>query len=178
MNRLLLPARQGAPFFHARPRAAHAALLAALALAAAVPVAAIAQDETPPPAGEADIESETEAEAKELTKGEARLAKLLEGRVAGEPQTCIRNLPTGRSETIDRTAYVFGSGNTIYVQRTTRPEQINDRDTLVLRRFGASAQLCRQDIATTIDPVTRIFTGAVFFEDFIPYTRVKDDSEG
>lgn len=171
MNRLLP---------HTRPHAAFAGLLAGLSLAAAVPVVALAQDETPPPAGQSDVEAEAEATAapEELTKGEQRLAKLLEGRVAGEPQTCIRNLPTGRSETIDRTAYVFGSGNTIYVQRTTRPEQINDRDTLVLRRYGASAQLCRQDIASTIDPITRIFTGAVFFEDFVPYTRVKEDKEG
>lgn len=171
MNRLLP---------NTRPHAALAAVLAGLSLATAVPVVAHAQDETPPPAGQGDVEAEAGAKAAptKLTKGEERLAKLLEGRVAGEPQTCIRNLPTGRSETIDRTAYVFGSGNTIYLQRTTRPEQINDRDTLVLRRFGASAQLCRQDIATTIDPITGIFTGAVFFEDFIPYTRVKEDKEG
>ena len=113
----------------------------------------------------------------EMTKGEKRLAKLLEGRVAGEPQNCIRSFPTARFKTIDKTAYVYGSGNTIYVQRTTRPDRIDNNDTLVTRRFGGGSQICRQEIRSTIDPVSGIFTGAVIFEDFVPYTRVKSDEE-
>ncbi|MGB3469208.1 MAG: hypothetical protein WBA51_00115 [Erythrobacter sp.] len=140
---------------------------AALALGTAAPAFA---DEQP------DIETE-QTEEDDLTKGEKRLAKLLEGRVAGEPVDCIRAVPTQRMTTIDKTAYVYGRGNTIYVQRTRQPNQIDDRDTLITRRFGGGTQLCRVDIATTIDPVTGIFTGAVFFEDFVPYTRVKDDAK-
>lgn len=113
------------------------------------------------------------------TKGEMRLSKLLDGRVAGEPQTCIRTRPNGRMQTIDNTAYVYGSGNTIYVQRTQSPDRIDDTDALIINRFNAT-QLCRLDIVTTIDPFTGIFTGVVYFEDFVPYTRVKADrpSEG
>lgn len=110
----------------------------------------------------------------EISKGEKRLAKLLEGRVAGEPQNCIRQLPTARMTTIDGTAYVYGSGATIYVQRTRNPEDIDDRDALVSRRFNAT-QICRQDIVNTVDPVLGFFTGAVFFEDFIPYTRIEEN---
>ncbi|MEO1048492.1 MAG: hypothetical protein AAFW59_09225 [Pseudomonadota bacterium] len=128
---------------------------------------------------QADVETETSEEApKEMTKGEKRLAKLLEGREPGEPQNCIRSLPTDNIQAIDGTAYVFGRGNTIYVQETRDPEQIDDRDTLVTRRFGGGTQFCRQDIANTIDPFTRIFTGAVTFVDFVPYTRIKDNKEG
>ena len=137
---------------------------AALALAAALPVAA-----------QTDVE--TSAEAAPKTKGEKRLAKLLEGRVAGEPQRCIRTLPNQRMQTIDRTAYVYGSGETIYVQRTRDPGTINDNDALVTRRFNTT-ELCRLDVITTIDRVSGMFTGAVFFEDFVPYTRVKDDGSG
>jgi hypothetical protein len=111
------------------------------------------------------------------TKGEKRLAKLLEGRVAGEPVRCIRSLPNQRFQTIDKTAYVYGSGNTIYVQRTRDPEAIDDSDALVSRRFNAS-ELCRLDVMTTIDPFLGFFTGAVFFEDFVPYTRVKAEAPG
>ena len=110
-------------------------------------------------------------------KGEKRLERMLEGRVAGEPVNCIRTLPTAPMTTLHSTAYVFGRGHTIYVQRTRNPGQIDNRDTLVLRRFGGGQQLCRQDVATTIDPLTQIFTGAVMFEDFVPYTRV-DQKEG
>jgi hypothetical protein len=142
-----------------------AGLAAALALALAAPVLAQGQ-------GQGDAESRP-AEAP-ISKGEQRLAKLLEGRVAGEPVRCIRTVPNMPMETIGKTAYVFGRGKTIYVQRTRNPEDIDERNALVSQRFSAS-ELCRLDVMSTVDPVLGFFTGAVFFEDFVPYTRVKDD---
>lgn len=117
---------------------------------------------------------EEDGETAEMTEGEERLARLLEGREAGEPQRCIRQFPNDRMVTIDETAYVYGSGKTIYVQRTRHPERIDRSDALVQRRFNAS-QLFRMDIVQTIDPFNGFFTGAVFFEDFVPYTRVDED---
>ncbi len=143
------------------PAGAIAGGLAALALLAAGPASAEEHSET--------------GDALELTKGEAELAELLEGRVAGEPQNCIRVRPNYRLTTIDDTAYVYGRGRTIYVQRTSHPNRIDDDDTLVSRRFSSS-QVCRQDIVNTIDPVHGMFTGTVFFEEFVPYTRV-DEAE-
>ena len=157
-----------APLLTHRPRALALSLLAGLSLAT---VPALAQDtktDEPPLEGSAE-------EPKEMTKGEKRLARMLKDRVAGEPQSCIRTFPTDRMTTIDKPAYVFGRGNTIYVQRTSAPNQIRDRDALVLQRFGNATQVCRQDVATTIDPFLGFFTGAVMFEDFIPYTRVSKD---
>lgn len=143
-------------------------------LAASIAVAALmgatgllAQSDTP-----TQPNLEAGAEAKPLTKGEKRLAKLLEGRKAGEPMRCIRTTPNQRIETIPGTAYVYGQGNTIYVQRTTTPEQIDDTDALVTNRFSAS-ELCRLDVTTRVNRINGIFIGAVFFEDFVPYTRVK-----
>lgn len=114
--------------------------------------------------------------AEELTKGEQRLARLLEGRVAGEPQRCIRQRINDRLTVIDGTALVYGRGRTIYVQRTQDPDDIDRFDTLIQRRFTGS-QLCRTDIVTTVDRFSGFFTGAIFFDDFIPYTRV-DEEEG
>lgn len=147
------------------PRAVFGGVVAALAFAAALPAAAQSEGAV-----------ETEAEATPMTKGEARLAKLLEGRVAGEPMRCIRTFPSNRMQTIDGTAYVYGSGNTIYVQRTSNPDQIDANDALITNRFSAS-ELCRLDQTTTVDRVLGFFTGAVFFEDFVPYTRVKSDAQ-
>lgn len=110
--------------------------------------------------------------AEEMTKGEKRLAKLLEGRVAGKPQTCIRTLPNQQLQVIDKTAYVYGRGRTIYVQRTQHPDSIDEDDVVVSRRFTAT-ELCKLDIITTIDRFAGFFTGAVFFEDFVPYTRAE-----
>ena len=117
------------------------------------------------------IADDASVDDQELSKGEARLAKMLEGRVAGEPVNCINSLGHQRITTIDDTAYVHGRGNTIYVQRTTRPQDIDRDNVLVIQRFGGT-QLCRQDVANTVERYTGIFTGAVRFEEFVPYTRV------
>lgn len=146
-----------------------AGLAAALALAVVAP--ALAASETP-----RDLDPDGDIAAELQTKGEKRLAKLLEGRVAGEPVRCIRTIPTMAMQTIDKTAYVYGSGNTIYVQRTSNPGDIDGGDALVSRRFSAS-ELCRLDQFTTADRVLGFFTGAVFFEDFIPYTKTKTKAE-
>lgn len=153
--------------FPAPFRPVMAGLAAALALAAVAP--ALAQSE-----GQPDVETEAEAEPAPQSKGEARLAKLLEGRTAGEPVRCIRTMPNMPMQTIDKTAYVYGRGNTIYVQRTANPADIDSSDALVTRQFSAG-QLCRLDQTNTVDRVLGFFTGAVFFEDFVPYTRTKDD---
>jgi hypothetical protein len=144
-----------------------------LALAAAGATLALAA----PFVGAAQDTGDVEAEAAEMTKGEKRLAKLLEDRVAGEPVDCIRVVPSQPMQAIDGTAYVYGRGNTIYVQRTASPETIDDDDILVSRRFRAS-ELCRLDVMTTVDRFNGFFTGAVFLEDFVPYTRVKDAGDG
>lgn len=143
-------------------------------IAAALPLAAFGFAAAPLAAQDAQTEVEAE---RPLTAGEERLAKLLDGREAGEPVRCIRTVPNQRMTTIDGTAYVYGSGNTIYVQRTRNPDSINANDALVTNRFSAS-QLCRLDQMTTVDRVLGVFTGAVFFEDFVPYTRVRPKTAG
>ncbi len=144
----------------------------AFSLAAAGALVTLA---APPAYAEEPDSNSDESEAPEMTKGEKKLAKMLEGRVAGEPQRCIRSFDSRHLRTIDKTAYVYGSGRTIYVQRTKHPEDIDRDDVLVVDRFGSS-QLCRLDMTKTIDRTSGIFTGAVFMEDFVPYTRVEEAS--
>jgi len=138
-------------------------LIGCLAAALAAPVAV-------PAAAQNDVEAESAATP--MTKGEARLAKLLEGRVAGKPVRCIQAFRNLSMQTIDGTAYVYGRGDTVWVQRTREPELIDDNDYLqVIRRD--SARLCREDHTVQIQRYSGIFTGTVFFDDFVPYTRVK-----
>lgn len=144
-----------------KPRIAAAGAAAALALVASQPAFA---DEP---------QSDGADDKVQMTEGEKKLAKLLEGRVAGEPQSCIRTRLNNRMRVIDETAYVFGSGRTIYVQRTRNPEDIDRDDILIQRRFSAS-QLCKLDQVTTAERSLGIFTGVVFFDDFIPYTKVEN----
>ena len=109
----------------------------------------------------------------EMTKGEARLAEMLEGRVAGEPQSCINTFGARGITQIDDTALVYRSGDTIWVNYTRTPESIDDNDYLVIRKFSGS-QLCRTDQIETRDRFGNFFSGVIFLEDFVPYRLPED----
>lgn len=117
------------------------------------------------PAAQAD-------EHAEMTKGEKRLAKMLEGRVAGEPERCIRTIGSRSLTKIDDTALVYKSGDTIWVNYTKTPEAIDDSDYLVIRKFSGT-QLCRTDQVETFSRGGNFFSGVIFLDDFVPY-RVAD----
>ncbi|MXO59769.1 hypothetical protein GRI89_09480 [Altererythrobacter salegens] len=109
--------------------------------------------------------------AKDRTaKGEERLAKLIEGRTAGEPVSCINTYSTDNPEIIDRVAMVYKHGKTIYVARPVHPDQLDTSDILVMNRFSSS-QICVQDRMHTVDRSSGMTTGVVFLTEFVPYTK-------
>jgi hypothetical protein len=112
----------------------------------------------------------TAVSAKSLAeKNEARLARMLEGRVAGEPVTCINAFRSNDIHVLEKVGIVYDAGHTIYVARLTDPDMIDAWDVPVFERFGG--QLCTTDIIRTVDRSSGFFTGAVFLEDFVPYRR-------
>ena len=113
------------------------------------------------------------AEAKPRLTGEAELARMLEGRVAGQPTDCIRTFLNNDMKKIEGTALVFGHGDVIYVNRTTDPASIDEDDALHIRKMGGGSELCRTDIITTFEPAAHFYTGNVFLTDFVPYRRVR-----
>jgi hypothetical protein len=104
-------------------------------------------------------------------KNEEKLAKLLEGRVAGEPVSCIPSFQTNDLQVLDGVALVYGKGETIYVARPTRPDSMRVRwdDVIVINRMGG--QLCHTDIIRTVDRMTGFTTGALFLDRFVPYKK-------
>ena len=110
------------------------------------------------------------AEAKRM-EPEAKLAKLLEGRVAGEPQKCIY-LPTVRStHVIDKTAIVYDAGRTLWVNRPDNgASSLDDDDVLVTRLHSSS--LCSIDIVQLQDRTSWFYSGFVGLGDFVPYRKV------
>lgn len=102
-------------------------------------------------------------------RGEAKLAKMLEGRVAGEPVKCISAFNSHNIEVIDETALVYRTGSTVYVARPTNPKMLGRNDILVTERIGS--QLCSNDTMRTVDQSDGFFTGVVFLSDFVPYTK-------
>ena len=105
------------------------------------------------------------------TEGQIKLEKMLEGRVAGEPQSCLYMRPNVDLIVIDETALVYKSGSTLWVNIPRNAEDIDDSDTLVSRR--STANLCRTDIVTTQDSFNGFFTGSLQLGDFVPYRRAK-----
>jgi hypothetical protein len=107
--------------------------------------------------------------ARERMTGQQELAKLLEGRVAGEPQDCVSTFPTRHLRVIDKTALVYDAGSTIYVNVPANPASLDEDDAMVVSQFGT--HLCRQDVITTHDRYAGFQTGTIFLGDFVPYRK-------
>jgi len=102
-------------------------------------------------------------------KGEAKLARMLEGRTAGEPVKCVSALRSNRIKVIEHVGIVYDAGDTIYVARATNPQSLGHWDVPVIDRFGS--QLCSNDVIRTVDRNAGYVTGPVFLNDFVPYTK-------
>jgi len=128
-----------------------------LALAAAA-LAISAAASVPAHAGQATAE-----------KGEAKLVKLLEGRVAGKPVSCISAYNSSDMQVIDETAIVYKQGRTIYVARPTDPKSLRKNDILVTKRTGS--QICVNDSMRMVDQNGGFMTSVVFLDKFVPYKK-------
>ena len=101
----------------------------------------------------------TAVSAKPKLTPEQRLEKLLDGRVAGKPTTCISQADSRDLEIIDGVALVYRSGSTLYVNKPKNPEDLDSDDILVIRTSGS--QLCRLDMVHTVDRMSHFTTGFV-----------------
>lgn len=112
------------------------------------------------------------AEEKSYPKGEAELAKMLEGRVAGAPVRCVPTSSLGQSTVIDKTAIVYRVGSKLYVNRPRGgADQLSDDEILVTKVYGS--QLCNIDKIDLVDRTSQMWSGFVVLGDFVPYTKVK-----
>lgn len=110
------------------------------------------------------------ADEAEPTRGEALLAKILDGRVAGEPTNCIARFPTARMSIIDGTAIVVRQAGKIYVNVPVDPDRLDDSDVLITRSFGS--RLCNTDIIQTASRGSGFVNGGIFLNEFVPYSRI------
>lgn len=110
------------------------------------------------------------ADARPRLTGEAQLAKLLEGRVAGKPVNCISLRTNAPSTVIDKTAIIYGSGTTVYLQRPkVGAASLNSNDILVTPMV--IPQLCSVDTVNIIDRNNFFWRGFVALDEFVPYTK-------
>ena len=115
------------------------------------------------------------ADARPRLSPEQKLAKMLDGRVAGEPRDCIY-LPSIRgSRIVDKTAIVYDAGRTLWVNRPrSGAESLDDDDILVTNLHGSS--LCSIDIVSLHDRYGHFYSGFVGLGEFVPYRKVASAS--
>lgn len=108
--------------------------------------------------------------AKPKLTPEQQLAKMLEGRVAGEPTSCISLADTRDMTVLDKTAIVYKTGSVIWVNRPTNAKDLDSDDILVTHPTGS--QFCKLDIVNTMDRSGHFSTGFITLGDFVPYRKV------
>jgi hypothetical protein len=112
------------------------------------------------------------AQARSRLTPDARLEKLLAGRIAGKPTDCISLFGSPSSTIIDGRAIVYGTGRTIYLNvPRSGAETLRSDDILVTRTLGS--RLCRIDNVRLLDRGSRFPRGFVILGDFVPYTKPK-----
>ena len=109
-------------------------------------------------------------QAKPRLTPQQELAKLLEGREPGKPTHCLSSSDTREMRVLDKTAIVYGWGNTIWVNVPKNVEDLDDDDIMVIKTFGS--QLCSLDIVHTVDRSSHITTGFLNLGEFVPYRRI------
>ena len=123
-------------------------------------------------AAAAMIATPTASTAKEKLAPEAKLAKLLEGRVAGEPQDCITLAPSTNSRVIEKTAIVYRVGGVLWVNRPRNGAESLDDDSVLVTKLTGS-RLCSIDPVQLHDRGTSFYRGFVSLGEFVPYRRAK-----
>jgi hypothetical protein len=110
------------------------------------------------------------AVARERLTGEQELAKMLEGRVAGKPVDCVSLTMTRSTTIINKTAIVYDTGGTLYVNRPAFPQSLDDDAVMVTKTHGS--ELCRMDLVELHERSGLFWRGSVGLEQFVPYTKV------
>ncbi len=109
-------------------------------------------------------------QAKPKLTPEQELAKLIKGRVAGKPVHCIPQHETRDMKILDKTAIVYGRGDTIWVNVPKNAADLDEDDILVIKSDGS--QLCDLDIIQTLDHGSHFPSGFISLGEFTPYKRL------
>ncbi len=117
-------------------------------------------------------QAKTGANAKSRAdEDEARLAAALAGRTAGPPQDCLREADLGSQEAYGNRAILFTSrDDVVYVNRppSVCPGLAYGGGIKVKTPMS---RLCRGDIITVFDPISKMEIGGCALGPFTPYKR-------
>lgn len=106
-------------------------------------------------------------------QAQQKFARVTAGMVAKPPVPCMSTFNAYQTTVIDDETVAFRfSGNRLYVAHMPGgcSNLATPPYTMVTRQVG-SAQLCRGDIASIVDPHNGFTVGSCVFGDFTPYTK-------
>ena len=101
-------------------------------------------------------------------------AKLTEGRVAGEPKSCVNTPNFNRVRVVVHVGVLYETHDTIWIAKANNPRTLDDFDVPVFKRFGS--ELCKFDRITMVDRFSGFFAGVLFLDDLVPYKKVDEDA--
>jgi len=112
----------------------------------------------------------TTASEPRLSEREARdLARALDGKVPGEPVSCITSQRSSDLRALGDNTLIYRVNKDLVYRNTLNGacRGLSMGDTLVLRRV--TSQYCRGDIATVVNLPSGSQTGSCALGDFVPY---------
>lgn len=113
----------------------------------------------------------TQTAEPDLGVREARdLAKVLEGKVPGEPVSCISSYDANNLRVLGDNTLVYRANKDLVYRNTLQGacRGLAQGDTLVMNRTSAS-QYCRGDIARVVHLPSGMMSGSCALGDFVPY---------
>jgi hypothetical protein len=100
----------------------------------------------------------------------ADLARILAGRTAGPPQSCILTQSDLTLHAVDQTTIAYGLGSTIYVNHVGSCPGLRELSTIIVVSSSGS-QYCRGDRIRANEPGSIIPGAPCNLGDWIPYRR-------
>lgn len=107
----------------------------------------------------------------EIAESQAALQKLIGGKIAGQPITCLPHYRADDMVRIDDSTVAFRQGSTVYVNHL-KGECSHLKDSFyALVTHGSRIGLCNGDIAQVRDVSTGTIVGGCALGDFTPYSK-------
>lgn len=105
-------------------------------------------------------------------EGQQKLERILAGKVAGPPVSCLPSYRANDMVAIDEDTVIFkqGSGRAYVAHLQGGCNNLGRAPYTLLTRQVGTLGLCHGDIATVVDPINGFTVGSCVFGDFTPYT--------
>ena len=104
---------------------------------------------------------------------QATYERLLAGKVAGAPQSCLPSYRSDQMTVIDDNTILFKDGGTVYVNHPPGGCNMLGRGHYALVTRTTGSQLCSGDIARVTDVSTGTTVGSCSIGEFVPYRTTR-----